>query len=133
MHDVTVIAGDAELAAFAVADDVLLGQTVLLTEIDAQLDRFLIQSWTPTYSGTLVELVYPYEVQSDVAEAGPPEPNPTPSVEAEIADDVPKSEEKPHFEQNRQASQASKQVIMNNYGKGVQIEELNGALTININ
>lgn len=106
---------------------------ILINRPDNTLGRSTIQSWTPTYSGTLVELVYPYEVQSDVAEAGPPEPDPTPSVEAEIADDVPKSEEKPHFEQNRQASQASKQVIMNNYGKGVQIEELNGALTININ
>lgn len=106
---------------------------ILMNRPDNIPGRSTIQSWMPTYSGTLVERVYPYEVQSDVAEASPPEPNPTPSVEAEIADDVPKSEEKPHFEQNRQASQASKQVIMNNYGKGVQIEELNGALTININ
>jgi len=106
---------------------------ILMNRPDNIPGRSTIQSWTPTYSGTLVERVYPYEVQSDVAEASPPEPDPTPSVEAEIADDVPKSEEKPHFEQNRQASQDSKQVIMNNYGKGVQIEELNGALTININ
>ena len=56
-----------------------------------------------------------------------------PPVEAEIVDDVPKSDESPRSEKTEAASQAKKQVIMNNYGKGVQIEELNGTLTININ
>lgn len=56
-----------------------------------------------------------------------------PTIEAEIVDEIPAGEEEPCSGQTGQALKATKQVIMNNYGKGVQIEELNGTLTININ
>jgi len=40
MHHVTVIGGDAFLVALAMADDVLFGETVLLTKISKKLYRF---------------------------------------------------------------------------------------------
>ena len=40
VHDVAVIGRDAERVTFAVTDDVLLRQIVLLAEINAELDRF---------------------------------------------------------------------------------------------
>ena len=42
VHNIAVVGGNAELMPFSVADDVLLRQPVLLAEIDAQLDRFLV-------------------------------------------------------------------------------------------
>lgn len=97
------------------------------------LGRSTIIGWKPTLSGTHIERVYPYEGHNDTAEAKRSEGGGIPSVEAEIVDGSPKSDETPHSEQAEAASQAKKQIIMNNYGKGVQIEEINGTLTININ
>ena len=96
------------------------------------LGRSTITGWKPTLSGTLVERVYPYKVHGDAAKEKKAEDSDIPSVEAEIVDDTPKNDESPRSEQ-AEATPVRKQVIMNNYGKGVQIEELNGSLTININ
>ena len=97
------------------------------------LGRSTITDWKPTLLGTHIERVYPCKGHKDAAEAKRTEDTDIPPVEAEIVDDVPKSDESPRSEKTEAASQAKKQVIMNNYGKGVQIEELNGTLTININ
>lgn len=56
-----------------------------------------------------------------------------PAVEAEIVDEASTDEKNPVSKHEKQEPNTTKQVIMNNYGKGVQIEELNGTLTININ
>ena len=96
------------------------------------LGRSTITDWKPTLSGTLVERVYPYKAHSDAAEEKKPEGSDIPSVEAEVVDAASKNDESPRSEQ-AEATPVRKQVVMNNYGKGVQIEELNGTLTININ
>lgn len=106
---------------------------ILMKRPDNIPGRSTIQSWTPTCSGTIVDRVYPAETNNEAEEANVPGRDAVPSVETEIAYDIPKSEYNPRSGQTGQTSQATKQVIMNNYGKGVQIEELNGALTININ
>lgn len=106
---------------------------ILLHRSVNALGRNTITDWKPTLSETLVKRVYPYKAHNDTAEEKKPEDSDTPSVKAEIVDDVPENDENSHSEQAETVSQAKKQVIMNNYGKGVQIEELNGNLTININ
>ena len=103
---------------------------------DNTLGRSTITNWTPTYSGAHVERVYPADAPSEAAGAAEPvssEDDAAPTIEAEIVDEIPAGEEEPCSGQTGQALKATKQVIMNNYGKGVQIEELNGMLTININ
>lgn len=109
---------------------------IIMNRQNNTLGRSTIINWTPTYSGTRIEQVYPADAPSVVAEAAEPisyEEEATPTIEAEIVDEVPAGEEEPHSRKTGQAPKATKQVIMNNYGKGVQIEELNGTLTININ
>ena len=95
--------------------------------------RSTIQSWTPKYSGISVKRVYSAVVQIKTTEPEPSEGTAAPTVEAEIVDEASTDEENPGSEQEKQVPKTTKQVIMNNYGKGVQIEELNGTLTININ
>ena len=109
---------------------------ILINRPDNLPGRDTIQNWTPTYSGTRIGRVYPADAPSVAAGAADPisyEEEATPTLEAEIVEEVPADEEEPHSRQTGQAPKATKQVIMNNYGKGVQIEELNGTLTININ
>ena len=109
---------------------------ILMNRPDNTLGHSTITDWTPTYSGTHIEQVYSAATSNTTEEPAEPshsEDNATPTLEAEIVDDTPAGEEGPHFGQTGQAPKATKQVIMNNYGKGVQIEELNGTLTININ
>lgn len=108
---------------------------IIMNRQDNTLGRSTIIDWTPTYSETHIEQVYS-AASSDTtepAEPSHPEDEATPTLEAEIVDEVPAGEEEPRSGQTGQAPKATKQVIMNNYGKGVQIEELNGTLTININ
>ncbi|MCK9437854.1 MAG: hypothetical protein M0Q12_11695 [Synergistaceae bacterium] len=109
---------------------------ILMNRPDNTLGRSTITNWTPTYSGAHVERVYPADAPSEAAGAAEPvssEDDAAPTLEAEIVDEVSAGEEEPRSGQTGQAPKATKQVIMNNYGKGVQIEELNGTLTININ
>ena len=42
VHHIAVVGRDAERVSLAVADDVILGEVVLLTEVDAELDSFLV-------------------------------------------------------------------------------------------
>ena len=42
VHNITVVAGNAQLVALAVADDILFRQSVLLAEIYAKFYRFLV-------------------------------------------------------------------------------------------
>ncbi|MGI6316207.1 MAG: hypothetical protein ACOX17_05960 [Christensenellales bacterium] len=109
---------------------------VMMNRPDNTLGRSTITDWTPTYSGTHIEQVYSVASSNTTEEPDEPtrfEDDAAPTLEAEIVDEVPAGEEEPRSEQTGQALKATKQVIMNNYGKGVQIEELNGTLTININ
>ena len=109
---------------------------ILMNRPDNTLGRSTITNWTPTYSGAHVERVYPADAPSEAAGAAEPvssEDDAAPTIEDEIVDEIPAGEEEPCSGQTGQALKATKQVIMNNYGKGVQIEELNGTLTININ
>ena len=109
---------------------------IIMNRQDNTLGRSTIIDWTPMYSETHIEQVYSASSSNtteEPAEPSHPEDEATPTLEAEIVDEVPAGEEEPHSGQTGQAPKATKQVIMNNYGKGVQIEELNGTLTININ
>lgn len=106
---------------------------ILMNRPDNLPGRSTIQSWTPTYSGISVERVYSAVVPIKTTEPEPSEGTAAPTVEAEIVDEASTDEENPGSEQEKQVPKTTKQVIMNNYGKGVQIEELNGTLTININ
>ena len=109
---------------------------ILMNRPNNTLGRSTITDWTPTYSGTHIEQVYSVASSNTTEEPAEPshsEDDAAPTIEAEIVDEVPAGEEQSHSGQTGQASIATKQVIMNNYGKGVQIEELNGTLTININ
>ncbi len=42
VHHIAVIAGDAQLVPLTVADNIFLRQSILFAEIDAELDRFLV-------------------------------------------------------------------------------------------
>ena len=109
---------------------------ILMNRSDNIPGRSTITDWTPTYSGTHIEQVYSAASSNTTEEPAEPshsEEDTVPTLEAEIVDDTPAGEEEPRSGQAGQAPKATKQVIMNNYGKGVQIEELNGTLTININ
>ena len=109
---------------------------ILMNRPNNTLGRSTITDWTPTYSGTHIEQVY--SAASSNTTEKPAEPSHSgedtaPTLEAEIVDEFPTGDEESRSGQTGQALKATKQVIMNNYGKGVQIEELNGTLTININ
>jgi len=109
---------------------------ILMNRPDNLPGRNTITDWTPTYSGTHIEQVYSAASSNTTEEPDEPshfEDDAAPTLEAEIVDEVSAGEEEPRSGQTGQAPKATKQVIMNNYGKGVQIEELNGTLTININ
>jgi len=109
---------------------------ILMNRPNNTLGRSTITDWTPTYSGTHIEQVYSVASSNTTEEPDEPshfEDDAAPTLEAEIVDEVSAGEEEPRSGQTGQAPKATKQVIMNNYGKGVQIEELNGTLTININ
>ena len=109
---------------------------ILMNRPNNTLGRSTITDWTPTYSGTHIEQVYSVASSNTTEEPDEPshfEDDAAPTIEAEIVDEIPAGEEELCSGQTGQALKATKQVIMNNYGKGVQIEELNGTLTININ
>lgn len=108
---------------------------ILMNRPDNTLGHSTITDWTPTYSGTHIEQVYsavPSNTTEEPVEPSHSEEVAAPTLEAEIVDEVPAGEEEPRSGQTGQAPKATKQVIMNNYGNGTQIEELNGTLTINI-
>lgn len=102
---------------------------ILMKRPDNIPGRSTITDWKPTYSGINLERVYPCKDDDPNSS----EEHDAPTVEPEIVDETPDGEENPCSGQAEQTTRVTKQVIMNNYGKGVQIEELNGTLTININ
>lgn len=109
---------------------------ILLKRPDNLLGRSTIEDWEPTYTYIHIARVYSAATSNTgnkAAEPKPSEENATPTIESEIVDEVPSSDEESCYGQSGQAPKATKQVIMNNYGKGVQIEDLHGTLTININ
>ncbi|NMA23661.1 MAG: hypothetical protein GX938_09190 [Spirochaetales bacterium] len=109
---------------------------ILMNRPDNTHGRITIQGWEPTYSETHIEQVYSAASSNTTGKPAEPshsEDNAAPTLEAEIVDEVPAGAEEPRSGQTGQVLKATKQVIMNNYGRGVQIEELNGTLTININ
>ena len=128
-----------DLPGMDIQFDVALSLSLSFPEADHHYDtlgRSTIIDFTPTYSETHIDQVYSAASSNTTEEPAEPshlEDEATPTLEAEIVDEVPAGEEEPHSGQTGQAPKATKQVIMNNYGKGVQIEELNGTLTININ
>lgn len=104
---------------------------VLLNRTDNTQGRSTIVNWKPTYSDTPIRRVYS-AVISNVADESFDRSEPT--VEAEILDDdtkIPSGGQASPKEDKKTAE--LHQTIMNNYGKGVQIEKVEGTLTININ
>jgi uncharacterized protein (UPF0216 family) len=107
---------------------------IIMNRQDNTLGRSTIIDWTPMYSETHIEQVYSHlpriQRRNRRAFSSKMKPHRRTKQKTSMSSS---GDVEPHFGQTGQAPKATKQVIMNNYGKAFRSEELKGKLTININ